>query len=71
MSSAVVDPLSRATDRVAQGGKATAGRISTDTSRRDKRGTSFYQFTAFDSFRHDSFDCFTDVPATVRSLGGC
>jgi|AntDeeMinimDraft_4_1070355.scaffolds.fasta_scaffold00101_15 hypothetical protein len=70
MSSAVFDPLSRASGRVAQGGKATAGRIQTDTSRWHKRGTSLHQFTAFVSFLHDSFDCFTDVQTAGSIVTG-
>jgi len=57
--------------QVAQGGKATAGRIQTDTSRWHKQGTSLHQFTAFVSFLHDSFDCFTDVQTAGSIVTGC
>lgn len=50
MSSAVIDPLSRASGVMAQGGEATAGRSCTLYPRGNKRGNPLRIFPAFVSF---------------------
>lgn len=68
MSTAVIDPLSRASGTVAQGGKATAGRNCTLKSRGNKRGTPLRAFPVFVSFLTDCFVCFVRSRRTVSTV---